>query len=141
MGKYNDILNMPHHVSSTRPHMSMHDRAAQFSPFAALVGYDDAVKETARLTNEKQELTADKIADLNQKIAFLTEHADERPEITIEYFIPDEKKTGGIYVTLSGNFRRIDEYNHNMVFTSGEDIPLNDIFEIELWIYLCILSK
>ena len=130
--RYDDILNMPHHVSSTRPHMSMHDRAAQFSPFAALVGYDDAVKETARQTNEKQELTADKIADLNQKIAFLTKHADERPEITIEYFIPDEKKTGGKYVTLSGNFRRIDEYNHNMVFTSGEEIPLNDIFEIKL---------
>ena len=130
--KYDDILNMPHHVSSTRPHMSMHDRAAQFSPFAALVGYDAAVKETARLTDEKQELTADKIADLNQKIAFLTEHADERPEITIEYFIPDEKKAGGMYVMLSGNFRRIDEYNHNMVFTSGEEIPLNDIFDIEI---------
>ena len=130
--KYDDILNMPHHVSSTRPHMSMHDRAAQFSPFAALVGYDAAVKETARLTDEKQELTADKIADLNQKIAFLTEHADERPEITIEYFIPDEKKAGGMYVTLSGNFRRIDEYNHNMVFVSGEEIPLNDIFDIEI---------
>ncbi len=130
--KYDDILNMPHHVSSTRPHMSMHDRAAQFSPFAALVGYNDAVKETARLTNEKQELTADKITDLNQKIAFLTEHADERPEVTIEYFIPDEKKAGGMYVTLSGNFRRIDEYNHNMVFTSGEEIPLNDIFDIEI---------
>ena len=110
----------------------MHDRAAQFSPFAALVGYDDAVKENARLTNEKQELTADKITDLNQKIAFLIEHADERPEITIEYFIPDEKKTGGKYVTLSGNFRRIDEYNHNMVFASGDEIPLNDIFSIEL---------
>ena len=123
---------MPHYVSSTRPHMSMHDRAAQFSPFAALVGYDNAVKETARLTNEKQELTADKITDLNQKIAFLNEHADERPEITIEYFITDEKKTGGKYVTLSGNFRRIDEYNHNMVFVSGEEIPLNDIFSIEL---------
>ena len=132
MGKYDDILNMPHHVSSTRPHMSMHDRAAQFSPFAALVGYDDAVKETSRLTNEKLELTVDKITDLNQKIAFLIENADERPEITIEYFIPDEKKTGGKYVTLSGNFRRIDEYNHNMVFTSGEEIPLNDIFDIEI---------
>ena len=132
MGKYDDMLNMPHHVSNTRPHMSMHDRAAQFSPFAALVGYDDAVKETSRLTNEKQELTADKIADLNQKIAFLNEHADERPEVTIEYFIPDEKKAGGMYVTLSGNFRRIDEYNHNMVFVSGEEIPLNNIFEIEL---------
>ena len=130
--KYDDILSMPHHVSSTRPHMSMHDRAAQFSPFAALVGYDDAVKETARLTNEKQELTADKIADLNQKIAFLTEHADERPEITIEYFIPDEKMSGGKHVTLSGKFRRIDEYNHNMVFVSGEEVTLNDIFKIEL---------
>lgn len=132
MGKYDDILNMPHHVSSTRPHMSMHDRAAQFSPFAALTGYDDTVKETARLTDEKQELTADRITDLNQKIALLTEHAEDRPEITIEYFIPDEKKSGGKYVTFSGKFRRIDEYNHNMVFVSGEEIPLKDIFEIDI---------
>ena len=71
MGKYDDILNLPHHVSNTRPHMSMHDRAAQFSPFAALTGYDDTVRETARLTDEKLELTADRINDLNQKIAFL----------------------------------------------------------------------
>ncbi len=130
--KYDDILNMPHHVSDDRPHMSMHDRAAQFSPFAALVGYDDAVMETARLTDEKQELTADKIAVLNRKIAFLIEHAGERPEIAVEYFVPDEKKSGGRYVTLSGSFRRIDEYNHNMVFTSGEEIPLSDIFDIKL---------
>ncbi len=132
MGKYDDILNLPHHVSSTRPHMSMHDRAAQFSPFAALTGYDDTVKETARLTDEKQELTADKISDLNQKIVFLKEHAEERPQITVEYFIPDEKKSGGKYVTLSGRLRCIDKYNHNMVFTSGEEIPLNNIFEIEI---------
>lgn len=132
MGKYDDILNMPHHVSSTRPHMSMHDRAAQFSPFAALTGYDDTVRETARLTDEKQELTADMINDLNQKIAFLKEHAEERPQITVEYFLPDEKKSGGKYVTLSGEFRRIDEYNHNMVFVRGEKIPLNDIFEIDV---------
>lgn len=132
MGKYDDVLNMPHHVSSTRPHMSMHDRAAQFSPFAALTGYDNTVKETARLTDEKLELTADRINELNQKIAFLNEHAEERPEITVEYFIPDEKKSGGKYVTLSGKFRRIDEYNHNMVFVSGEEIPLNDIFEIDV---------
>lgn len=132
MGKYDDILNMPHHVSSTHPRMSMHDRAAQFSPFAALTGYDDTVRETARLTDERLELTADRITDLNQKITFLNEHAEERPEITVEYFIPDEKKSGGKYVTLSGKFRRIDEYNQNMVFVSGEEIPLNDIFEIEL---------
>lgn len=132
MGKYDDILNLPHHVSNTRPHISMHDRAAQFSPFAALTGYDDTVKETARLTDEKLELTADRITDLNQKITFLNEHAEERPEITVEYFIPDGKKSGGKYVMLSGKFRRIDEYNHNMVFTSGDEIPLNDIFNIEL---------
>ena len=132
MGKYDDILNLPHHVSSTRPHMSMYDRAAQFSPFAALTGYDDTVRETARLTDEKQELTADRTTDLNQKIAFLKEHAEERPQINVEYFIPDEKKAGGKYITLSGKFRRIDEYNRNMVFTSGEDSQQNDIFEIEL---------
>ncbi len=132
MGKYDDILNLPHHVSSVHPHMSMHDRAAQFSPFAALTGYDDTVRETARLTDEKQELTTDRITDLNQKIAFLKEHVEERPQITVEYFIPDEKKSGGKYVTFSGKFKRIDEYNHNMVFASGEEIPLNDIFEIEL---------
>lgn len=132
MEKYDDILNLPHHVSSARPHMSMHDRAAQFSPFAALTGYDDTVRETARLTDERLELTADRITDLNQKITFLNEHTEKRPEITVEYFIPDEKKSGGKYVTLSGKFRRIDEYNHNMVFTSGEEIPLNDIFEIDV---------
>ncbi len=110
----------------------MHDRAVQFSPFAALTGYDDTVRETARLTDEKQGLTADRINDLNHKIAFIKEHAEERLEITIEHFIPDEKKSGGEYITISGRFRRIDEYNHNMVFKSGEEIPLNDIFEIEL---------
>lgn len=132
MGKYDDILNLPHHVSSVHTHMSIHDRAAQFSPFSALTGYDDTVRETARLTDEKQELTADRINDLNQKIAFLKEHAEERPDITIEYFVPDGKKSGGKYVTISGKFRRIDEYNRNMVFTSGEEIPLNEIFSIEL---------
>ena len=132
MGKYDDILNLPHHVSSVHPHMSMHDRAAQFAPFSALTGYDDTVRETARLTDEKQELTANRINDLNQKIAFLQKHAEERPPITVEYFIPDEKKSGGKYVMFSGEFRRIDEYNHNMVFASGEEIPLNDIFSIEL---------
>ena len=131
-GKYDSIIDMPHYRSKKRPAMSNYDRAAQFSPFAALTGYDDTVRETARLTDEKLELTADRINDLNQKIAFLKEHAEERPEITVEYFIPDEKKSGGKYVTLLGKFRRIDEYNHNMVFTSGEEIPLNDIFEIDV---------
>lgn len=127
MNGYDDIINMPHHVSSTHPQMTMHDRAAQFSPFAALTGHSDAVKETARLTDEKAELTEDEISALNQKLNYLTEHADKRPEITVEYFVPDERKSGGAYIPIIGNFRRIDEYSHCIIMTSGEEIPIKDI--------------
>lgn len=131
MGKYDDIINLPHHVSKTRPQMSMHDRAAQFSAFAALSGYDDTVKETARLTDSKMELTEEEITDLNLKIQFLKEYANTKPFLFIEYFVPDKKKSGGSYVTVTGNFRRIDEYAGNMILTSGEEIHLNDIYSIE----------
>ncbi len=131
MGKYDDIINLPHHVSKTRPHMSMHDRAAQFSAFKALTGYDDEVKETARLTDSKIELTEEDIRDLNLKIQVLKEYADTRPFIFVEYFIPDKKKSGGAYVTVTGNFRRIDEYAANLILTSGEEIHLSDIYSIE----------
>ena len=130
MNGYDDIINMPHHVSTTHPQMSMHDRAAQFSPFAALTGHGDAVKETARLTDEKLELTEDEISALNQKLNYLTEHADERPEITVEYFVPDERKSGGAYITITGNFRRIDEYSQSIIMISGEEIPIKDILVI-----------
>lgn len=131
MGKYDDIINLPHHVSKTRPQMSMHDRAAQFSAFAALSGYDDTVKETARLTDRKQELTEEETAELNMKIQILKEYADTRPFVFVEYFIPDKKKSGGSYVTVTGNFRRIDEYAGNLILTSGEEIHLSDIYSIE----------
>lgn len=131
MGKYDDIINLPHHISKTRPQMSMHDRAAQFSAFAALSGYDDTVKETARLTDNKMELTEEEITDLNLKIQVLKEYADTKPFLFIEYFVPDKKKSGGSYVTVTGNFRRIDEYAGNMILTSGEEINLNDIYSIE----------
>ena len=131
MNGYNDIINMPHHVSGTHPHMSMKDRAAQFSPFAALTGHSDAVKETARLTDEKLELTEDEITDINQKLNFLTEHAEEHPEITVEYFVPDERKSGGAYVTVTGNFRRIDDAEHDLMLTSWDRIHLSDIFRLE----------
>lgn len=132
MSSYDDIINMPHHVSTTHPQMSMHDRAAQFSPFAALTGHGDAVKETARLTDEKLELTEDEISALNQKLNFLTEHAEDRPEITVEYFVPDERKSGGAYITVTGNFRRIDEYSQSIIMTSGEEISIRDIYVINL---------
>lgn len=130
--KYDDIINLPHHVSAARPHMSMHDRAAQFSPFAALTGYSDCIGETARLTDERLELSDEKITVLNQKTAFLMEHSGERPEISVEYFIPDGKKAGGRYSVISGNFKGIDQISQNMIFTSGEGIPLENIFDIEI---------
>ena len=107
---YEDIINLPHHVSKTRPQMSMLDRAAQFSPFAALTGYDAAIKETGRLTDEKIELDEDTKAALDMKQAYLIEMIDEQPEITIIYFLPDARKVGGAYVTVTGNLKRFDEY-------------------------------
>ena len=128
---YEDILNLPHHVSKTRPQMSMLDRAAQFSPFAALTGYDDAIKETGRLTGEKIEMDEDRKAALDMKQANLIEMIDEQPEISITYFLPDTKKSGGAYVTVTGNLKRFDEYERLLILTDGKKIPMDDIADIE----------
>lgn len=125
-GSYDDIIDLPHHVSTVHPAMSMHNRAAQFSPFAALTGHGDCINETARLTGERRELTEDKSRDLNNAVARLTDLAPERPTVTVEYFIPDEKKSGGRYETFTGQFRRIDEYNRTLVFTDGTVIPMDE---------------
>ena len=128
---YEDILNLPHHVSKTRPQMSMLDRAAQFSPFAALTGYDDAIKETGHLTDEKIEMDEDRKAALDMKQANLIEMIDEQPEISITYFLPDTKKSGGAYVTVTGNLKRFDEYERLLILTDGKKIPMDDIADIE----------
>jgi len=128
---YEDIINLPHHVSKTRPQMSMLDRAAQFSPFAALTGYDAAIKETGRLTDEKIELDEDRKAALDMKQAYLIEMIDEQPEISITYFLPDTKKSGGAYVTVTGNLKRFDEYERLLILTDGKKIPMDDIADIE----------
>ena len=129
--EYSDIINLPHHVSKSRPQMSMLDRAAQFSPFAALTGYDAAIKETGRLTDEKIELDEDTKAALDMKQAYLIEMIDEQPEITIIYFLPDAKKAGGAYVTVTGNLKRFDEYECLLILTNGKKIPMDDIADIE----------
>ena len=129
--KYDDIINLPHHVSKTRPQMSMLDRAAQFSPFAALTSYDAAIKETGRLTDEKIELDEDTKAALDMKQAYLIEMIDEQPEITIIYFLPDARKVGGAYVTVTGNLKRFDEYERLLILTNGKKIPMDDIADIE----------
>ena len=128
---YEDIINLPHHVSKTRPQMSMLDRAAQFSPFAALTGYDAAIKETGRLTDEKIELDEDTKAALDMKQAYLIEMIDEQPEITIIYFLPDARKVGGAYVTVTGNLKRFDEYERLLILTNGKKIQMDDIADIE----------
>lgn len=131
MNNYDDIINLPHHVSSTRPQMSMIDRAAQFSPFAALTGYDAAIKETGRLTDEKIELDEDTKAALDMKQAYLLEIIDDQPEITVTYFLPDTKKSGGAYVTVTGNLKRFDDYERLLTLTNGKKIPMDDITDIE----------
>jgi len=130
-GKYDDIIDLPHHQSSTRPHMSGIDRAAQFSPFAALTGYDSAVKETARLTGRRVELDEDAIEILDEKLCYLQEHIEEFPEAAITYFVPDSRKQGGAYTMVSGPVRKIDGFERLVVMMNGTVIAIDDIIEIE----------
>lgn len=131
MSGYDDIINLPHHTSATRPHMSAHDRAAQFSPFAALTGYDAAIGETGRLTEERLELDEEEKAMLDRKQQILLDHIREQPEIRVTCFVPDEKKAGGAYVTVTGHVKRIDGYERVLTMTDGEKIPMDAIAEID----------
>lgn len=130
MGKYDDIIDLPHHVSATRPQMPMIDRAAQFMPFRALTGYEDAVHETARLTDEKPELTEDEKALLDVKLQRLVDHLDSHPQVTLTWFQPDKRKTGGAYVTTTGQIRKIDDFEGVLILMDGERILIEDILEI-----------
>lgn len=131
MNPYEDIINLPHHVSDKRPQMSMWDRAAQFSPFAALTGYDDAVTEAARLTDAKIELDESTQATLDMKQHLLMDAISEQPKIDVTYFKPDERKAGGKYLTVSGELKRIDEFERLLILTSGQEISFDSIYDIE----------
>ena len=128
---YDDIIRLPHHVSLKHPHMTNIDRAAQFSPFAALTGYDAAIKETARLTVEKVELNEDIKDALSDRLQIIAERIKEHPEITITYFQPDAKKNGGAYATSIGTVQKIDEYDRIVVMTDGTAIPIDEIISID----------
>ena len=130
-GPYDDIINLPHHVSRPRPQMPQADRAAQFAPFSALVGYGAALVETARLTDRRIELEEDDWAALDRKQQELLERIGERPEVAITWFVPDARKDGGQYITTVGRLKRIDEVRRVMVLVDRTEIPLNDIFDIE----------
>lgn len=134
MDKYDDIINLPHFVSKKYPQMSMSDRAAQFSPFAALTGYDAAIKETARLTDRRVELDEDVLDRLNERLYILRKVLDDGsvyPEVRITYFEKDLRKDGGKYITVSGRVRKIHEYRNVVIFEDGTEIPVHDISDID----------
>ena len=124
---YDDIKHLTRPQYDDLHPMSMHDRAAQFSPFASLVGYDDAVAETARLTDSRAELTEDEMSELNANLNRLLDSLDEQPQISVTYFVPDEKKSGGKYVEKVGVVRIFDSYVGELVFTDGVRIAVADM--------------
>ncbi len=128
---YDDIINMPHHVSSVHMQMPRRDRAAQFASFAALTGYDDEIKETARLTDSKPELDDDAKSDLNSKHKLIREHIGLRPALTVTFFIPDEKKSGGSLFTMSASIKSINEYDRTLIFENGVSVHMDDIVSID----------
>ena len=130
MGKYDHIINLPHHQSSTRPHMSNHDRAAQFSPFAALSGHEEAIEETARLTDGRIVLGEYEAEILDEKLRQLIENP--RRKIAVTYFVPDPKKQGGKYVTVEKTVRRVDEVYHKIIFEDRSEIRFEDVIDILL---------
>lgn len=129
---YDDIINLPHYVSAKRPQMSMEDRAAQFSPFAALVGYEDGIAETNRQVEQLAELNEDYLQELDEKLQYIQRRIDECPLAEITYFEPDGVKRGGAYKTVRGNVKRIDGDKRQIVFSDKRTISLNLITAIRI---------
>lgn len=129
---YDDIIDLPHHVSETRKRMSAIDRAAQFSPFAALTGYEDAVKETARLTDARIELDENRKSMLNEVLQYVLEHIADMPEVRAEHFVKDSHKSGGAYVIKTARVKRIDPIERRVVFTDNTSVSIDDIYDIRL---------
>lgn len=131
-GKYDDIIDLPHPTSQNHPRMSLHDRAAQFSPFAALTGHDAAIAETGRLTDQRVELDEYEMARVDAELQRIQELLPGRPTVSITYFVPDERKNGGSYQTVTGEVRRIDTVSGTIQMADRRLIPIEDIFSIEI---------
>lgn len=129
--KYDDILYLPHHTSKQHPRMSNQERAAQFSPFAALTGYDAAIKETARVTQTQMELDEDEKELLNHQMQFLLENISLHPRIAITYYVPDTRKAGGTYCTVTGNIKKFDLYEKFIVLQDELRINIKDIVKLD----------
>lgn len=129
--RYDDIIDLPHYTSPIRPRMPLRDRAAQFAPFAALVGHGAAIRETARLTDSKIELAEDEKARLDEQLHMILE---QQPEVSICYFKPDAKKAGGAYVTITGHGKKFDEISKTLILEDGTSIPVENILKIEFYL-------
>ena len=128
--KYDDIINLPHHVSKTRPRMSLEQRSAQFAPFSALTGYEEEIAETGRLTTDRIELNEEAKQLLDRTLQAIANKISKQPAVTITYFVPDNKKDGGAYITVSGNIKKIDKYKNIIVLTDKTEIPIKEIINI-----------
>ena len=138
MTSYDDIIDLPYPVPSRYPRMSMIDRGAQFSPFAALTGYDAVIQETARLTDSQIQLDEDAIHALNEKILLLTEILPQQPMVTITYFCRDDRKSGGAYRSVSGNVLKIDPINRQITLHCGTCISFENIYDIQSDCFCCL---
>jgi len=134
--QYADIINQSRPISPKHPPMSMLNRAAQFSPFAALTGYEAAVQETARLTDEKIALDEYAKSMLSDKLQMIAEHIANLPQVTFTYFVPDKKKSGGAYISVTGTVKEIDEFERIVVLADGTKIPILEIYEIESGLFV-----
>ena len=130
MNKYKDIINLPHHVSKNHPRMSLNNRSAQFAPFSALTGYSEKIKETARITDKKIELDEGLKTVINNRLQIIKENIKSVPQVTITYFIKDQRKSGGSYKTIITNIKKIDEVNKTITLIEGPKINIDDIINI-----------
>ena len=128
---YEDIVNLPPHISKKHPQPTMMDRAARFAPFAAITGYEEMVLEEARTTEERIELDEDALLQLNKKLNLLRESLSEEPEVTVTYFEPDLRKSGGAYVSITGIVRKVDEYEGTIVLRDGTKVNIDEIKNIQ----------
>ena len=135
MDDYSDIINHPHHVSKRRQQMPMSERAAQYSPFAALTGYGDVIQEAGRFVGEKTLLDEETLKLLDLKFQMLADHMDEKPVVTFTIFVPDEKKAGGAYTDIVGAIKKVDIFQRMITLDNGMQIPMENIVEIESEIF------
>lgn len=131
MNKYDDIINLPHPVSRKHPRMSLRDRAAQFAPFAALTGHEAAINETVRQTDERISLSEDVIDEINHRLNIIAKTIDAPKKVSIVYFVPDDRKKGGIYEEHEGLVKQIDEYKKVLIMTDDTKIPIEQIVDIK----------